>query len=171
MSDPIGSESGELLGAPWQICFVVERLEPALQTWVEKYGVGPWKIWDLGPDTLEKLAVDEHPEPYGMRIAITNWGPMEIELIEPRDDGSIYAQSLRAHGGRPHIHHLHCTARDYDAVLDTIHDRGQRALMSGGYRGGRFAYLSTEDDIGTILEIGVQPDGWTFPEHESVYPG
>ena len=164
---PIGDE---FLGGPWQVCFVVGDLDAAMDTWVREYGVGPWSVLDLGPQNMVDLAIDELPGDYSMRIAITEWGPMQIELIEPRDERSIYAQSLRAHAGRPHVHHLHCTAGDYDVALARFRDRGHRALMSGGFRGARFSYLSTEDELGTILEVGHQPADWSFPPPDLVYP-
>ena len=164
------SAQAELLGGPWQICFVVGDLEGALRTWVDVYGVGPWSIWNLGPERMVDLAIDELPAEYGMRIAITSWGPMEIELIQPLDDRSIYAQSLRSNDGKPHVHHLHCTAADYDSALAEFRGRGHRALMSGGFRGARFSYLSTAEELGTILEVGHHPQEWSFPAPDATYP-
>ncbi len=124
----------------------------------------------LGDLDVVDLAIDERPAEYAMRMAITSWGPMEIELIQPLDDRSIYAQSLRSNGGKPHVHHLHCTAADYDAALAEFRGRGHRALMSGGFRGARFSYLSTADELGTILEVGHHPQEWSFPPPDAVYP-
>jgi len=163
-------QGDEVLGGPWQICFVVSDVEEALETWVHRYGVGPWSIWNLGAHNMTDLAVDERPADYGMRIAIAAWGPVEIEVIEPLDEASIYAQSLRDHQGRAHVHHLHCTAPDYDASLALFRARRQCALMSGGFRGARFSYLPTEDDLGTILEIGHHPEAFEFPAPDAVFP-
>ena len=158
------------LGGPWQVGLVVPKLEPAMEMWWEGYGVGPWKVWNLTPDRLYVKELDGEPAEWGMRIAITQWGPTEFELIEPYDDDSIYARSLREHDGKAHVHHLHITAPDYDGALDHFASRGQRPLMNGGMLGSRFAYMSTEPEIGTILEIGWHPEEWDFPEPDAVYP-
>ena len=108
-----------------------------------------------------------------MRIAITMWGPLELELIQPVDEKSIWAESLQAHGGKPHIHHLRCEAVDYDAALAHYSERGRGPLMSGGLGTHRFAYLGTEGDVGTILEINYY-DGDDMlenaPPPHAVYP-
>ncbi len=155
---------------PRQIAFVVPALEPAMKTWYDLYGVGPWKVWDLTADRMSDQEIEGARQPYGMRIAIAEWSPVEIELIEPFDDASIYARSLAAHGGKAHVHHVHCATDDYDRVLARFAGHGRGPAMTGGMNGSRFAYLSTEADIGLLLEFGVAPRGWTFPPPDSVYP-
>jgi methylmalonyl-CoA/ethylmalonyl-CoA epimerase len=155
----------------FQVCVVVPDVEAAMAQWWEEYGVGPWKVWDLGPHNLTDQEVDERPEQYAFRCAITQWGPLEFELIQPLDERSIYAQSLAEHGQRPHLHHLHCEVEDYDATLEHFRSRGHRAKMSGGLGGGaRFCYLSTDEEVGAILEIHDWPGGWQPPEPDLVYP-
>jgi methylmalonyl-CoA/ethylmalonyl-CoA epimerase len=156
-------------GGPWQIAFVVPALEPAMKTWCDLYGVGPWKAWDLTADRMSDQEIDGTRRSFGLRIALAEWPPVEIELIEPLDDGSIYARSLAAHGGKAHVHHVHCATDDYDGVLARFAGQGRGPVMEGGMNGSRFAYLSTEADIGLLLEFGVAPRGWTFPEPDSVY--
>jgi hypothetical protein len=164
------AQPSELLGGPWQICFVVADLEAALSTWWQRYGVGPWQIWELGPHNMNSMEIRGSPGDFAMKLALAKWGPLEIELIEPLDDASIYGQSLRAHEGRAHVHHLHCTAADYDASLAALQGIGVGALMSGGFQGARFSYLATEEELGTVLEIGHHPDGSAMPAPHAVYP-
>lgn len=158
------------IGGPWQLGFVVPELKPALQTWWADYGVGPWSIWNLTVDRLADHRVRGRLQPFGMRIAIAQWDPVEIELIEPLDGESIYAESLTMHGDRPHLHHVHCSTDSFDEVLARFGGRGLPPAMSGGMNGSRFFYTPTEGDIGIALEFGVAPPGWTFPEPDAVYP-
>jgi hypothetical protein len=157
-------------GGPWQIAFVVPALEPALETWWTWYGVGPWRVWNLSSDRLTGQEVDGVARAYGMRIAIAQWGFVEIELIEPLDDASVYAHSLVAHDGKPHVHHLHCSTHDYDGVVARFTARGRGPAMSGGMNGSRFAYLATESEVGTLLELGDSPPDWDFPAPDAVFP-
>ena len=158
------------LGRAFQVCILVPDIEAAMKVWWEEYGVGPWKVWDLGPQNLVDMAVDEQPVEYAFRCAITQWGPLEFELIQPLDDRSIYAQSLEEHDQRPHLHHLHCDVADYDVALAHFRSRGHRAKMSGGLNGGRFAYLSTDEEVGAIIEVHDWPGTWVPPEPDMIYP-
>src|SRR3954452_16346936 len=94
------------LGPPSQVGFVVPSVDEAVATWCDKYGVGPWRIWNFGPETLSDGMLDGVPSSYAMRIAVAKWQDFDIELIEPLDEKSIYAQSLTAHDGKAHLHHL-----------------------------------------------------------------
>jgi hypothetical protein len=157
-------------GGPWQVAFVVPSLENALRVWWDEYGVGPWRVWNLTAERLSQQQVDGEGRRYGMRIAIARWDPVEVELIEPLDDASIYARSLAEHMGRAHVHHLHVSTTDYDDALEAMRRRGAGPAMSGGLNGSRFCYLATESDLGTMLEMGATPPDWDFPEPDATYP-
>jgi methylmalonyl-CoA/ethylmalonyl-CoA epimerase len=138
-----------MLGDPMQVCFVVPDLEEAMKAWADTYGVGPFSIWNFDELPVVDPGVAEGPTTVPMRIALAMWGPLELELIQPVDEKSIWATSLAAHGGKAHVHHLRAGTADYDAALE----RYGEPLMSGGLGTHRFAYLDTQADVGTILEI------------------
>jgi methylmalonyl-CoA/ethylmalonyl-CoA epimerase len=94
-------------------------------------------------------------------------GSTEFELIQPLDDKSIYAEFLAEKDGG--LHHIALGVQDHGEALDTIRAKGRRALQGGRCNGVRFAYLSTDEDLGFITEILDIPRG-SEQEPDAVYP-
>lgn len=78
-------------------------------------------------------------------------GNIELELIEPRDQTSVYAEFLRDKG--PGIHHVMFVTPDYDHCLDKMAEQGVLILGSGELQSTRFTSLDTLADLGLICEI------------------
>ena len=150
-----------------QVALVVRDLEASLRTYVHEYGIGPWEIYEFNPSNVSGMVKDDEPAEYAMRIAIVKLGGVMLELIEPLDDRSIYAEFLSERGEG--MHHLGVAARSYGEALATLRAKGHSVLQSGTYNGVTFAYLSTDRDLGMITEIFDWPPGLT-QEPDAVYP-
>ena len=74
-----------------QIAVIVRDLDAAVRRYTHEYGVGPWAILEFNPDAVSDMVIDDAPASYAMRLAVANIGRLQIELIEPLDDTSIYA--------------------------------------------------------------------------------
>ena len=146
-----------------QISIVVRDLEATMKTYVEEYGIGPWQVYEFNPDTVSDL---QGPEA-SWRIAVTMVGSVQWELVQPLDDRSIYAEFLAAKGEG--VHHVAVGGAGYQQELDALRAKGRRVVAGGRYNGVRFAYLSTDEDLGVITEIFDWPDGLE-QEPDSVYP-
>jgi hypothetical protein len=94
-------------------------------------------------------------------------GDVMLELIEPLDDDSIYADFLREHGEG--LHHVGLDVPNYANALATLEGKGVRDIAGGLYKGVRYAYLSTDRDLGFIGEIFDWPDERVQPP-DRVYP-
>jgi hypothetical protein len=150
-----------------QIAIVVRDLEEAMRTYVHEYGIGPWEIYEFGPDTVENMVRDEQPAEYAMRIAVTMVGGVQWELIQPLDGASIYADFLEERGGG--LHHVGVGGTPYGDALGAMRAKGRRMIQGGHYNGVDFAYLSTDEDLGVITEIFDWPEGHT-QEPDARYP-
>ncbi|MCI4355339.1 MAG: VOC family protein, partial [Thermoplasmata archaeon] len=64
---------------------------------------------------------------------------------------------LASHGGG--LHHLGMGVRDYAEALAALRAKGHTVLQGGVYNGVKFAYLSTDRDLGIITEIFDWPEG------------
>ena len=146
-----------------QIALVVRDLEATLRTYVEEYGIGPWEIYEFGPETVSEL----HPAGCAWRLAVTMVGSVQWELIEPLDDRSIYAEFLAAKGEG--VHHVAVGGKAYRRGARRDAGQGPPRAPGRRYNGVTFAYLSTDEDLGVITEIFDWPDGLT-QEPDSVYP-
>jgi catechol 2,3-dioxygenase-like lactoylglutathione lyase family enzyme len=150
-----------------QIAIVVRDLEAALRTYVDDYGIGPWKIYEFNAATADAMILDDEPGEYAMRVAITKVGSVEWELIEPLDNESSYAKFLAERGEG--VHHVSMGVRSYDEAMKALRTLGRTVRQGGGYKGARFSYMSTDEDLRVITEIVDWPAGTNHPP-DSVYP-
>lgn len=158
---------GPLFTETLQVAIVVRDLEAALRTYVHEYGIGPWEIYEFNPSNTRDMVRDDEPAEYAMRIAVTMVGSTQWELIEPLDDKSIYAEFLAEKGGG--LHHLGVAVPDYGNALAHLRRKGHSVLQGGLYNGVKFAYVSTDRDLGVITEIFDWPPGLK-QEPDAVYP-
>jgi methylmalonyl-CoA/ethylmalonyl-CoA epimerase len=160
------------------ICVVTGDLDGAVRTWADRYGVGPWRLYRYDSSNMEATVEGKRVE-FDMRVALCQLANARIELIQPLDDNrSPYAQSLTAHGGADHIHHVRLDVASYDesaAALrrlgkDTIFDAAFRPSGAGGDEQLSATYFDTADELGFTVEIVRMPAGFAMPEPELVYP-
>ena len=134
-----------------QLAIVVPDLDAAMRTYVHDYGIGPWEIFGFDPGNVADMREDGKPVERSWRLALAHVGRVQWELIEPLDEESVYARFLAETGGG--LHHVGVAVPDFDAALAAQAKRGNGVLLGGEYKGIRFAYLDTVDDLGVVTEI------------------
>jgi methylmalonyl-CoA/ethylmalonyl-CoA epimerase len=134
-----------------QIAIVVPSLDAAMRTYVHDYGIGPWEIYEFNPGNVANMREDGQSVERSWRLAISRVGQVQWELIEPLDEGSIYARFLAEKG--PGVHHVGVAVPDFQETVASQAERGNGVLLGGDYRGISFAYLATERDLGLVTEI------------------
>jgi catechol 2,3-dioxygenase-like lactoylglutathione lyase family enzyme len=150
-----------------QVATVVPDLDAAVRTYWHEFGVGPWQIYEFNPSTVTDMTRDGEPAVSSWRLALATIGDVFIELIQPLDDTSDYADLLRSRGGG--LHHVGLQVRDYGDALEELEQKGHRVVAGGSYNGVRYAYLSTGGDLGFVSEIFDWPEGHV-QEPDAVYP-
>ncbi|MGI9287522.1 MAG: VOC family protein, partial [Pseudomonadales bacterium] len=91
-----------------------------------------------------------------------NIGNVELEVIEPQDEESVYAQFLRDKGSG--IHHVMFATPDYDKCSARMAANNVAVIGSGELQNTRFQMFNTEKDLGLICEIA---DGEALTPDES----
>lgn len=131
--------------------YVVRDIEAAMRHWTEVLGVGPFFYIERVP--IEDFRYRGEPSPLEVSIALAQTGPLQIELIEQRNDApSMYRDFVAA--GREGLQHVAYWTGNFDTLLAEARERGQRVGQSGCIgENGRFAYLETEAHPGTVVEI------------------
>jgi 4-hydroxyphenylpyruvate dioxygenase-like putative hemolysin len=99
------------------------------------------------------------------KIAWIIIGNVELELIEPRDEESVYAQFLHDKG--PGIHHIMFATSDYEKCSATMAANNVGLLGSGELQQTRFQMFDTEKDLGLICEIA---EGGALAPDETITP-
>lgn len=134
-----------------QIAYVVRDIHASMDNWV-RHGVGPWFYVDnVQTDYFRYRGQDSDMK---MSVAIANSGDMQIELIQPRNDApSVYKDFLDS--GREGAQHIAYWTTEFQDLYDRALAAGYTVAQEGSIGGaqGRFAYLDTEFDQGTVIEI------------------
>jgi hypothetical protein len=150
-----------------QIAVVVRDLEATMRTYVEDYGIGPWHIYEFNPDTVKDLREGGELVERSWRLALSQVGQMQWELIQPLDDESIYARFLAEKGEG--LHHIGVAVESYEETIAALEAKGRSVVLGGEYGGLNFAYLGTDGDLGVITEIFSGAPG-DDQKPDAVYP-
>ena len=134
-----------------QAGYVVRDIEAAMDYWSRVLGIGPWFYNERVPI----VNYTYRGEPYEVHnsVALANSGPLQMELIQTRNDApSMYRDFLEA--GRTGLQHVAYWTESFDDDLAAAEQRGFTVAMSGevGTR-GRFVYFDTEYHPGTVVEL------------------
>jgi methylmalonyl-CoA/ethylmalonyl-CoA epimerase len=134
-----------------QIGIVVPDLGAAARAWEERYGIGPWSVFELGPGDSRDVRVNGQPAEWAARAATAMVGPVMIELIEPVDETGMFATFLAEKG--PGVHHVAMRAPDYDGTVAASTAGGEELVLTGEFTGITVSYLPTQQDLGVLIEV------------------
>ena len=140
-----------IFGEIRQLGFVVADIGAAMQHWVKVIGVGPWFYAPRIP--VQSFQYRGEPSDMVLSVALANSGPLQVELIQQRNDApSIYRDFVLA--GKLGLQHVAYWTEEYDAVLARAAAAGLYPIMSGevGTR-GRYCYFDTELHPGSVVEV------------------
>ncbi len=140
-----------MFGTVNQIGYVVRDIHASMDRWV-RHGVGPWfYVENVVTDYFRYRGEDSAMT---MSVALANSGDLQLELIQPTNDApSMYQDFLES--GREGAQHIAYWTTDYQGLYDRALAAGYTVGQEGciGGEQGRFAYLDTEFDQGTVIEI------------------
>ena len=85
-----------------------------------------------------------------MKVAFVKFGTVMIELIQPLDDVSLYADFIEKKGEG--LHHLAWGVSNYDEMVSLFKEQGHPMLIEASYKGERWCYFDASPG-GMILEF------------------
>jgi methylmalonyl-CoA/ethylmalonyl-CoA epimerase len=145
----------ELFNKFVQIGVVVADLDKATRYLTEIFGIGPFRVIDWPPEGRTDIQKFYYGGPgnFTARMAFTELGPVELELIQPVEGKSIWADFLRDHGGG--IHHLRFNVDEIEPVEQHLAQNGILSAQHGsGIRPGTtWMNFASEDKVGFVIEI------------------
>lgn len=138
-----------------QIGVVVRDIDRTMQALTEVFGIGPFRTITYPPadrPDVERFYRGE-PGDFRYRLAFAELGPVELELVQPLEGGSIWADFLKEHGEG--IHHIRFNVPDVHEVIEYLagHDIEVSMMGSGLRPGTTFANFETEDRVGFTVEV------------------
>lgn len=153
-----------------QICIIVPDLDKAVEAYWERFGIGPWHFYTYGKPLVKRMTRHGKPYDYKMKLALSYIGKMRIELIQPLEGDTVYTEFVEKHGYG--VHHLGVLTEDMHASLKEAEECGIEMTQDGAGFGpdddGHYAYLETEDLLGTTIELIERPKRRNPPE--KIYP-
>ena len=143
----------------YQVSIIVRDLHRTAEHYRELLGVGPWQVVSIDDSIFEESTYRGRPVKHRFDLALAMSGPMQIELIQPIEGETIYADFLREHGEG--VHHLgHIRVDDLDEAVRAFEQRGAPCIQSGRSRlGAGYAYMDTVGSLGFVTEILKGRDG------------
>ncbi|CAO3380935.1 VOC family protein [Azospirillum argentinense] len=134
-----------------QAGYVVDDIEAAMDYWSRTLGIGPWFYNERVP--IKNYTYRGERYEVHNSVALANSGPLQMELIQTRNDApSMYRDFLKA--GRTGLQHVAYWTETYDADLERLTGQGFKPVMSGEVgEKGRFVYFDTEYHPGTVIEL------------------
>jgi Glyoxalase/Bleomycin resistance protein/Dioxygenase superfamily len=161
-----------------QVCLVVDDLDKTLGELAGQFGIGPFKVWHLGARQLFGRKLRGKDVPWTMKLAIAWVGKMQLEVIQPVKGPSILGEYLNTHGGG--IHHLLVATgklrlaqaiERFKAMGCPTEQEGYANLpaqigpltvppipkFAARQLSTHFAYMRTEPQAGTVLEVSQLP--------------
>ena len=150
-----------------QIGVVVDDVDASVAKYRELLDLQDWHInyVDTKNSKGRNFRKDDTPIVAKAKIAWINIGNVELEIIEPQDEKSVYAHFLRDNG--PGIHHVMFATSDYDKCSATMARNNIGVIGSGELQQTRFQMFDTQKDLGLICEIA---DGKALTSDESLRP-
>ncbi len=145
----------ELFNRFVQIGVVVADLDQAIHYLMEVFGIGPFRVIEWPPAGRTEMNRFYYGEPadFTARMAFAELGAVELELIQPLEGKSIWADFLRDHGGG--IHHLRFNVDEVEPVQTHLARYGiVSAQHACGIRPGtQWMNFTSEERIGFVMEI------------------
>ena len=139
------------------LCIVVHDIEKAM-AFYERAGIGPWV--DYPPlDQFTELKLPDERAFKALKIKVAHIGPIQLQLMEPREGDSPQKHFLKARGEG--VFHVGFVVDDVDAAEAEGTARGLEVFMRGRRpNGSGFTYFDVADQAGGVaLSIRKSPPG------------
>jgi hypothetical protein len=136
----------------------VKDLEATAVAFSKRFGLGPWKYTELKAPVVREARFRGRPADIDMLAAISEIGPLGVELIEVRggsDDVVRWAEEMP--DGYWHPVAYHATAEQAEAAFAEFQKRGFEPILSGKIAGSSFYMLDATQLLGRMFEVAGGP--------------
>jgi hypothetical protein len=134
-----------------QIGYIVKDIEEARKRFAQLFSMDIPEI--IITDEYEKTQAEYRGNPSKARakLAFFPLDNLDIELIEPDEEKSVWREFLEEHGEG--IQHIAFEIKGMKQKIELFGRDGMELLQKGEYTGGRYAYIDTTKAINTVVEL------------------
>jgi methylmalonyl-CoA/ethylmalonyl-CoA epimerase len=148
--------------------YVVGDVQKSVEFYWTRFEIGPWALYDYGEGEI--LTYHGEREEMRYKLAFSEFGGKQIELMQPISGRSCHMDFLKKHGNG--MHHVGVMVDNLKECADYLRSLGLKELHGMYYLGlkkdGAAYYFDTTEVLGTIIEI-CQPISEVPPPKE-YYP-
>lgn len=134
------------LPSPNHIGVVVKDVDKTTKFLSSMWGLGPWHTLDCKARKDDMIV----GEPFRLKIAFAKLGSTVLELLQPVEGNSIWAQALETEGEG--IHHIAFSVSNWDEMVSKLQERGGKMVGGAIFDGKRWCYFDTKPG-GIIVEF------------------
>jgi catechol 2,3-dioxygenase-like lactoylglutathione lyase family enzyme len=136
-----------------QVGLIVSDIEAMAHKYCEIFGVEMPPIMETLGYEVSKTTYKGQPSNATAKLAFFNMGQVQIELIEPDAESSVWRDHLNEHGEG--VHHIAFMVKDTDGTVKHLEKHGIGVLQQGLYSdaSGMYTYMDSAPAIGVMLEL------------------
>ncbi len=121
---------------PSHLGIVVKNAQETSQVLSSLWQISPWATNNYAAPKEAMIVGDA----FKLKLMYAKFGDVTIELLEPVEGKSIWADFLKTRGGG--LHHIAFKVSDYKASMDEVKAQGGKLLVSAGFGNSRWSYWS-----------------------------
>jgi catechol 2,3-dioxygenase-like lactoylglutathione lyase family enzyme len=134
-----------------QVGIIVRDIEARAHAWADMLGLPMPEIQVTGTVDIAQTEYEGVPTPARAKLAFFHLGQVDVELIEPIGEPCTWKDHLDRHGES--LHHIAFQVKGMQEKLTYLASKGVPLVQRGEYTGGRYAYVDSAAQLGTILEL------------------
>jgi hypothetical protein len=134
-----------------QVGIIVHDIEARARAWADILGLPMPEIQVTGTVDVAQTEYKGAPSTARAKLAFFHLGQVDVELIEPIGEPSTWKDQLDNHGDS--LHHIALHIKGMKEKLVYLDSKGVSLVQRGEYTGGRYAYVDSSAQLGTIVEL------------------
>jgi len=134
-----------------QIAVVVKDIDRAIEAYSRIFGLPKPEVNLTAPPESAKGVYRGSPTTARAKLAFFHMGQVDIELIEPVGEDSVWHEVLAEKGEG--VHHIAFQIKDTEGVTAFLDGNGIPTIQQGHYTGGMYSYVDSGPQLGVMLEL------------------
>ncbi len=146
------ASSGPLKGLELaQVAIGVRDIDASRRRWAAVLGVDVPDIVEVEAGSRVRMTYKGLPSNARVKLAFFDLGRVQLELVEPVGEGSVWMEGLDRNGEA--VHHLAFWTENMGETGAGLEDHGAELVQRGDMGEGQYAYFDAVEPLGCVLEL------------------